>query len=74
MADTIPDKGRVLTGLSLFWFDFLDVPNHFLSTELSGLGLSGAEHLQMSGRAMIVRKADVIPMECVVRGYLYGSS
>ena len=74
LPDTIPDKGRVLTGLSLFWFDFLDVPNHFLSTDLSGLGLSGAEHLQMAGRAMSVRRAEVIPMECVVRGFLYGSS
>jgi phosphoribosylaminoimidazole-succinocarboxamide synthase len=74
LADTIPDKGRVLTGLSLFWFDFLGTPHHFLSTDLSNLGLSESEQADLAGRSMIVRRADVIPMECVVRGYLYGSS
>ena len=74
LPDAIPNKGRVLTGLSLHWFDFLGVPNHFLSADLAGLGLSQSERLVMDGRAMIVRRAEVIPMECVVRGYLYGSS
>ncbi|NIA25097.1 MAG: phosphoribosylaminoimidazolesuccinocarboxamide synthase [Gammaproteobacteria bacterium] len=74
LPDMIPDKGRVLTGLSLYWFDFLETPNHFLTTDLSGIGLSDDEVEALTGRAMIVRRADVIPMECVVRGYLYGSS
>lgn len=74
LPDTIPDKGRVLTGLSLHWFDFLDTPNHFLSTDLSNLGLTRSEQADLTGRSMIVRRAEVIPMECVVRGYLYGSS
>ncbi|MDH3540891.1 MAG: phosphoribosylaminoimidazolesuccinocarboxamide synthase, partial [Acidimicrobiia bacterium] len=74
LPDEIPDKGRVLTGLSLYWFDFLDTPNHLLTTDLAGIGLSAADEAALGGRAMIVRRADVIPMECVVRGYLYGSS
>lgn len=72
LDDPIPDKGKVLTGLSLHWFDLLDVPNHFLSTDLDEVpGIDAAEY---AGRAMIVRKAEVIPVECVIRGYLYGSS
>jgi len=75
LGDPIPDKGRVLTGLSLHWFDLLDTPNHFLSTDLSQLsGLTADDIADLSGRSMIVRRCDVIPVECVVRGYLYGSS
>ena len=74
LPDTIPDKGRVLTGLSLHWFGVLDVPNHFLGADLSGLNLTEEERAELAGRAMVVRRAEVIPMECVVRGYLYGSS
>jgi phosphoribosylaminoimidazole-succinocarboxamide synthase len=74
LADTIPDKGRVLTGLSLFFFEMLETPNHLLSTSLSDLEDFGGDQEWLTGRSMIVRKAEVIPMECVVRGYLYGSS
>lgn len=74
LPDTIPDKGKVLTGLSLHWFDYLDTPNHFLTTDLGDIGLTGEEVSDLAGRAMIVRRANVVPMECVVRGYLYGSS
>ena len=75
LGDPIPDKGRVLTGLSLHFFDLLDTPNHFLSTDLSEIeALTEAERSELAGRAMIVRRAEVIPVECVVRGYLYGSS
>ncbi len=75
LADPIPDKGRVLTGLSLHFFDLLDTPNHFLSTDLSTLpGLTEQERRDLAGRSMIVRRAEVVPVECVVRGYLYGSS
>ena len=75
LGDPIPDKGRVLTGLSLHWFNLLDTPNHFLSTDLSDVeGLTSDDRQYLAGRTMIVRKCDVIPVECVVRGYLYGSS
>ncbi len=74
LPDTIPDKGRVLTGLSLHWFDLLQTPNHFLTTDLASLDLDESDENWLEGRAMIVRRAEVIPMECVVRGYLYGSS
>ena len=75
LLDPIPDKGKVLTGLSLFFFDLLGVPNHFLSTALGELEDAGDLDLDwLQGRSMIVRRAAVIPVECVVRGYLYGSS
>ena len=71
----IPDKGKVLTGVSLHFFDYLQVPNHFLSMDLSSVdGLTPDECEEMKGRAMVVRRAEVVPVECVVRGYLYGSS
>jgi len=74
LPDPIPDKGRVLTGLSLFFFDVLPVPNHLVTTDLSRLGLDPAERDRLAGRAMVVRRADIVPLECIVRGYLYGSS
>jgi len=75
LPQTIPDKGRVLTGVSLHFFDLLDTPNHLITTDLATIpDLSEGDRKQLSGRAMIVRKAQVIPVECVVRGYLYGSS
>jgi len=75
LPQLIPDKGRVLTGLSLYFFDLLDTPNHVVSTNLDGIdALSGEDLEELTGRAMIVRKAEVVPVECVVRGYLYGSS
>jgi phosphoribosylaminoimidazole-succinocarboxamide synthase len=73
----IPDKGRVLTGLSAFWFrEELPDPNHLLSTEVedAGLDLAAGVRDDLAGRVMIVRKAEVIPFECVVRGYLAGSA
>jgi phosphoribosylaminoimidazole-succinocarboxamide synthase len=75
LPQLIPDKGRVLTGLSLHFFDLLDTPNHLVSTDLSSIeDLDGDDREDLKGRAMIVRRAKVIPVECVVRGYLYGSS
>jgi phosphoribosylaminoimidazole-succinocarboxamide synthase len=71
----IPDKGKVLTGLSLHFFDYLDTPNHLVTTDLEQVpGLSSQDLEDLTGRAMVVRRAEVIPVECVVRGYLYGSS
>jgi phosphoribosylaminoimidazole-succinocarboxamide synthase len=70
----IPDKGRVLTALSLFWFDRLGVPNHLLSTSVADLGPAFAAQADvLAGRTMLVRKAEVVPIECVARGYLAGS-
>jgi phosphoribosylaminoimidazole-succinocarboxamide synthase len=75
LNQTIPDKGRVLTGLSLHFFDLLETPNHLVTTDLSGVeGLSEDQRGELAGRAMVVRRAEVVPVECVVRGYLYGSS
>lgn len=75
LPDGIPDKGRVLTGLSAFWFGRLGVRNHLISTEIedAGLALSADDREALRGRSMVVRKAEVVPFECVVRGYLSGS-
>jgi phosphoribosylaminoimidazole-succinocarboxamide synthase len=72
----IPGKGIVLTQMSLFWFDLLKVviPNHVITADVSQYGPALAEHRgQLEGRSMIVAKTDVLPVECVVRGYLVGS-
>src|SRR5215470_5716964 len=70
----IPDKGRVLTSMTLFWLDFLGVANHLLGTDLRAMGPEFAAHADvLAGRTMLVRKARVVPFECVVRGYLAGS-
>ncbi len=70
----IPDKGKILTALTLFWLDFLQVPNHLLSTDLADLPEEfHAQKDQLEGRIMLVQKTQVIPIECVVRGYLAGS-
>ncbi|MCA8985639.1 MAG: phosphoribosylaminoimidazolesuccinocarboxamide synthase [Planctomycetaceae bacterium] len=74
MPNGIPDKGRILTQLSLFWFDFLGDRNHLLSTDPTTLPLpAGTDLSPLEGRSMVVRKTEVIPVECVVRGYLTGS-
>jgi len=74
MPTPIPDKGRVLTQLSLFWFELLhDVtPNHVVSAADFPAPF-GAFREQLAGRAMLVRKTQPLPIECVVRGYLSGS-
>src|SRR6185369_13443932 len=70
----IPDKGRVLSALTLFWLDLLRVPNHLLSTDVGDMGPAFAAQADvLRGRSMLVRKAEVVPIECVVRGYLAGS-
>src|ERR1700688_2464922 len=58
LPDGIPDKGRVLTGLSVHWFDLLKIPNHLISTDVdaAGLALTPAEHDALRGRSMVVRK------------------
>ena len=72
----IPDKGRVLTQLSRCWFEyFKDVPNHMISCEIKDFNLPpGVDTEPFIGRAMLARKTTVVPIECVVRGYLSGSA
>lgn len=70
LPNGIPSKGRILTQLSKFWFEKLDVENHLLTTTLPP---ELATHSELEGRSMVVRKAQVVPFECVVRGYLEGS-
>jgi phosphoribosylaminoimidazole-succinocarboxamide synthase len=80
MAEPIPDKGRVLTAITAFWLDTLDsvAPNHLVSLEPPA---DAADELarvygqrDLEGRTMVVRKADMLPIECIVRGYLSGSA
>jgi phosphoribosylaminoimidazole-succinocarboxamide synthase len=74
MPNGIPDKGRLLTQISAFWFERLGVPNHVLSLDLDAAGLPSAIDLApLRGRSMVVKKAEIVPIECVVRGYLEGS-
>jgi phosphoribosylaminoimidazole-succinocarboxamide synthase len=72
MPTPIPGKGRILAALSLFWFDWLNVPNHLISAELSALP-PAFRRPELEGRTMLVRKTVVVPVECVARGYLAGS-
>ncbi len=70
----IPDKGRVLTQVSNFWFDLLGVPHHLLETDIQRMDLpAGVDRQSLAGRSNLVRKTEVVPIECVVRGYLSGS-
>lgn len=70
----IPDKGRILNQISQFWFDRLAVENHVVTTDISGIALpAGLSADWLEGRSMVVRKCEVVPIECVVRGYLVGS-
>lgn len=70
----IPDKGRLLTAISVFWFERLGVPHHLLSADVAAWDfLNPADRALLTGRAMLVRKTRVVPIECVVRGYLAGS-
>ncbi len=71
----IPDKGRVLTQVSAFWFDLLKEPDHVITTDIQKVdGLPESADLgALGGRSMLVRKTEVVPIECVVRGYLCGS-
>jgi phosphoribosylaminoimidazole-succinocarboxamide synthase len=74
LDDPVPDKGRVLTALSTFWFEQTAdvVPNHLISADPTDFPeTAGAD---VAGRSMLVRRATVVPLECVVRGYLFGSA
>ena len=75
LAEPIPDKGRVLTAMSAFWFDHLAdiVPGHLISTEMEDLP-DEAQDPSIAGRAMLCRRADMLSIECIVRGYITGSA
>jgi phosphoribosylaminoimidazole-succinocarboxamide synthase len=76
LATGIPHKGRVLTQLSLFWFEFLKdiVPNHLVTADVTSYPKEAQKYAdQLRGRSMLVQRAEMFPVECVVRGYLSGS-
>ncbi|HEY6598262.1 MAG TPA: phosphoribosylaminoimidazolesuccinocarboxamide synthase [Pseudomonadales bacterium] len=76
MANGLPGKGIVLTQLSKFWFEFFSgtVKHHLVSTEAADIpGLHDAERRSLAGRVMLCRKVDVVPIECIARGYITGS-
>ena len=77
LATGIPHKGRVLTQVSLFWFDFLKdiVPNHLVTADVDQYPSEARKYAdQLRGRSMVVRRADMVPVECVARGYISGSA
>ncbi len=77
LATGIPHKGRVLTQISLFWFDFLKevVANHLVTAEVEDYPAAAHKYAdQLTGRSMLVVRGDMVPVECVVRGYLSGSA
>lgn len=73
MAEPIPDKGRVLTAITAFWLDQLSevAPNHLVSLDVPA---SAGDVPDLEGRVMVVRRAEMLPVECIVRGYLSGSA
>jgi len=76
MADPIPGKGKVLTRISLFWFDLLGeiIPNHLITADVDEYPEVCRQYKeQLQGRSMLVRKTKVQPIECIVRGYISGS-
>lgn len=76
MPNGIPGKGKILTEMSLFWFDYVSdiVPNHLITAEIDNFPAELAQYRdQIEGRSMLVRKAKRIDVECIVRGYLSGS-
>ena len=74
LPDVIPDKGRVLTAISSFWFDQVAdlLPNHVISVDPADF--PAASRPDADGRAMLVRRTTPVPMECIARGYLFGSA
>ncbi len=75
--ELIPDKGRVLSSISAFWFDFTKdiIPNHVITTDVSKYPQGFDKYKdELEGRSMLVKKAEMLPAECIVRGYLEGSA
>jgi phosphoribosylaminoimidazole-succinocarboxamide synthase len=76
MAETIPDKGRVLTAITAFWVEQLAgvAPSHLVGLEVPAGAAEGDDTGDLIGRVMVVRRAEMLPIECIVRGYLSGSA
>ena len=75
--ELIPDKGKVLSSISAFWFDFTKdiIPNHVITTDVSKYPQGFDKYAdELEGRSMLVKKAQMLPAECIVRGYLEGSA
>lgn len=74
LPNGIPDKGRVLNQIAAFWFELLGEENHLITTDVEAMELPpGADRRALAGRTSLVKKTQVVPFECVVRGYLAGS-
>ena len=73
MNQGVPGRGCILTKLSEFWFDRLDCPNHLITTDCDAMPAPVPDLPELRGRTMFVRALDIVPVECVVRGYLAGS-
>ena len=74
LPTAIPDKGRVLTQIAAFWFELLGEPNHVITTDVEKMNLPPEiDRRMLAGRTTLCRKTEVVPIECVVRGYLAGS-
>jgi phosphoribosylaminoimidazole-succinocarboxamide synthase len=76
MAEPIPNKGRVLTAMTAFWFELFDgmVGSHLLSTDIADLPPEVRGAPDLAGRIMLCRRAEMLPVECIVRGYITGSA
>ena len=76
LDEPIPDKGRVLTAMTVFWLDVLKnlAPNHMISVDPADFPAGADEIPDVAGRGMLVRKAEMLPIECIVRGYISGSA
>jgi phosphoribosylaminoimidazole-succinocarboxamide synthase len=78
MAEPIPNKGRVLTAMSAFWFEQVgdDIGSHLISTDVDDLAdvVTGDDREELRGRVMLAHRAQMLPIECIVRGYLAGSA
>ena len=73
--EPVPDKGRVLSAMTVWWSDFLAgvAPTHVVGHDLSGI-VEAADRPDWTGRALVVRRAEMLPLECIVRGYITGSA
>ncbi|MDI6817430.1 MAG: phosphoribosylaminoimidazolesuccinocarboxamide synthase, partial [Actinomycetota bacterium] len=77
LADGVPGKGIILTQMSTFWFDLVKdiVPNHLVATDVDEYPQVCQPHAEgLRGRSMLVKKAEPLPVECIVRGYIAGSA
>ncbi|HEX5266871.1 MAG TPA: phosphoribosylaminoimidazolesuccinocarboxamide synthase, partial [Acidimicrobiales bacterium] len=76
MAEPVPHKGRVLTGMTVFWLEKLAdlAPSHLVSVDPAAFPSEVGGLADLAGRAMLVRRAEMLPIECIVRGYITGSA